>query len=118
MAIYFNKIDFITPGEYMDKYPELQVCEPAISTWGAGGTNAQWMECEEADIYIHLDMMSRIMCKLANKYKDEKDKIKIKALEEHIPIIMDDTLKVVGNLLGKIKPNAISAILAIAMVVS
>ena len=48
----------------------------------------------------------------------ELEKIKIKALEEHIPIIMDDTLKVVGNLLGKIKPNAISAILAIAMVVS
>ncbi len=82
--IYYdqNEIDFITPGEYMDKYPELQVCEPAISTWGAGGTNAQWMECEEADIYIHLDMMSRIMCKLANKYKDEKDKIKIKALNQ------------------------------------
>ena len=37
----------------------------------------------------------------------ELEKIKIKALEEHIPIIMDDTLKVVGNLLGKIKPNAI-----------
>lgn len=31
---------------------------------------------------IHLDMMSRIMCKLANKYKDEKDKIKIKALNQ------------------------------------
>ena len=37
----------------------------------------------------------------------ELEKIKIKALEEHIPIIMDDTLNVVGNLLGKIKPNAI-----------
>lgn len=37
----------------------------------------------------------------------ELEKIKIKALEEHIPIIMDDTLNVVGNLLDKIKPNAI-----------
>ena len=33
----------------------------------------------------------------------ELEKIKIKALEEHIPIIMDDTLNVVGNLLGKMQ---------------
>ena len=35
------------------------------------------------------------------------DKIKHKALEEHIPIIMDDTLKVVGDLLSKIQPKFI-----------
>lgn len=33
--------------------------------------------------------------------------IKQKALEEHIPIIMDDTLEVVGKILGEIKPNKI-----------
>ena len=37
----------------------------------------------------------------------ELEKIKVKALEEHIPIIMDDTLKVVGELLNKIKPKFI-----------
>lgn len=37
----------------------------------------------------------------------ELDKIKHKALEEHIPIIMDDTLKVVGDLLSKIQPKFI-----------
>lgn len=35
------------------------------------------------------------------------EKIKVKALEEHIPIIMDDTLEVVGDLLSKIKPKFI-----------
>ena len=37
----------------------------------------------------------------------ELEKIKVKALEEHIPIIMDDTLEVVGDLLSKIKPKFI-----------
>lgn len=35
------------------------------------------------------------------------EKIKVKALENHIPIIMDDTLEVVGDLLSKIKPKFI-----------
>ncbi len=39
--------------------------------------------------------------------KQELAKIKQKALEEHIPIIMDDTLEVVGKLLEEIKPSKI-----------
>ena len=35
----------------------------------------------------------------------ELDKKKHKALEEYIPIIMDDTLKVVGDSLSKIQPK-------------
>ena len=35
------------------------------------------------------------------------DKIKEKALEEHIPIIMDDTLEVIGKYLEKEKPKRI-----------
>lgn len=33
--------------------------------------------------------------------------IKQKALKEHIPIIMDDTLEVVGKILSEVKPNKI-----------
>ena len=39
--------------------------------------------------------------------KEELQKIKEKALEEHLPIIMDDTLKVVDEILTKIKPTKI-----------
>ena len=39
--------------------------------------------------------------------KEELQKIKEKALEEHIPIIMDDTLKVIDEILTKIKPTKI-----------
>lgn len=35
------------------------------------------------------------------------EQIKEKALKEHIPIIMDDTLEVVGQVLKEIKPNKI-----------
>ncbi len=37
----------------------------------------------------------------------ELEKIKQKALEEHIPIIMDDTLDVVDKILKEVKPKRI-----------
>lgn len=40
-------------------------------------------------------------------YKEELAKIKQKALEEHIPIIMDDTLDVIENKLKESKPSKI-----------
>ena len=39
--------------------------------------------------------------------KEELEKIKQKALEDHIPIIMDDTLDVIGKYLEKEKPKRI-----------
>lgn len=39
--------------------------------------------------------------------KEELEKIKKRALEEHIPIIMDDTLEVVDKILTKLKPKRI-----------
>lgn len=39
--------------------------------------------------------------------KEELRKIKQKALEEHIPIIMDDTLEVVDKILKEVKPTKI-----------
>ena len=39
--------------------------------------------------------------------KKELNQIKQKALEEHIPIIMDDTLEVVDKILKEIKPKKI-----------
>lgn len=39
--------------------------------------------------------------------KQELEKIKQKALEDHIPIIMDDTLEVVAKILQEVKPSRI-----------
>mgnify|MGYP003301280116 CR=1 FL=1 len=40
--------------------------------------------------------------------KNELEKIKEKALEDHIPIIMDDTLEVLENILRNVKLNKTS----------
>ena len=37
----------------------------------------------------------------------ELEKIKQKALEEHIPIIMDDTLEVIDKIFEEVKPKKI-----------
>lgn len=39
--------------------------------------------------------------------KEELDKIKKKALDEHIPIIMDETLEVIDKILTELKPKKI-----------
>lgn len=77
-----NEIDFITPGKYLDKYPELQVCKPSLCSWGSGGSNAQWLECEDKDIYIHLEVLSKRMIELANTFTGTFDEIKIRALNQ------------------------------------
>ena len=45
--------------------------------------------------------------KTVKKYEQELERIKQKALEEHIPIIMDDTLEVVDKILTDIRPSKI-----------
>ena len=84
--IYYdqNKIDFITPGEYIDRFPEIQISSPNISSWGMGGTNSQWVKCKPADIYIHLEILSIKMSKIAEKHKYEKDELKIRALNQSL----------------------------------
>ena len=44
---------------------------------------------------------------MISKMKDKLIKIKQKALEEHIPIIMDDTLEVIAKILEENKPKRI-----------
>ena len=77
-----DKIDFITPSEYIDKYPEMQECNPNISSWGSGGTNIQWAKCEPQDIYVHLEILGKRMCELAQNYFNETDELKIRALNQ------------------------------------
>lgn len=39
--------------------------------------------------------------------RQELEKVKKKAIEQHIPIIMDDTLEVMKKILSKVKPEKI-----------
>ena len=82
--IYYDKSDFklITPGEFIDKYPEIQASTPCRSSWGANGYSEVWLN-ELNDYSIrHLHKCGDRMVELANSFKDEQSPIKIKALNQ------------------------------------
>lgn len=82
--IYFDQSDFklITPGEYIDKFPEIQVCTPCRSSWGANGYSEVWLNEENDYAHRHLHNAGNKMVELAHKFIDEQNPIKIKALNQ------------------------------------
>lgn len=69
--IHYNQDTFelITPSEYLEKYPNVQQCNPAISTWGAHGYNEVWLNSGNDYIYRHLHHAGERMNVLAKNYK-------------------------------------------------
>lgn len=82
--IYFDQSDFklITPGEYIDKFSEIQVCTPCRSSWGANGYSEVWLNEENDYAHRHLHNAGNKMVELAHKFIDEQNPIKIKALNQ------------------------------------
>jgi 1,4-alpha-glucan branching enzyme len=68
--IYYNQKTFelSTPSEYMSKYPNIQECSPAISTWGAHGYNEVWLNTKNDYIYRHLHSAGERMVVLARNF--------------------------------------------------
>ncbi len=65
--IHYNQSTFelITPSEYLAKYPHIQECQPAISTWGAHGYNEVWINPATDYMYRHLHQAAERMTYLA-----------------------------------------------------
>ena len=82
--IYYDKGNFklITPGEYIDKYPEMQQCSPCISSWGANGYSEVWLNSTNDYAHRHLHVAGDRMVELANLYPDEKNTLRRKALNQ------------------------------------
>ena len=82
--IYYDQKDFklITPGEYIDKYPEIQVCSPCRSSWGANGYSEVWLNQTNDYAHRHLHEAGNKMVELAGLFENETDKIKIRALNQ------------------------------------
>ena len=82
--IYFDDCNFklITPGEYIDKYPEIQVCSPCISSWGANGYSEVWLNSTNDYVHRHLHVAGDRMVELAHLFPNEQDEIKRKALNQ------------------------------------
>ena len=70
--IYYDECNFelITPSEYMDRYPEIQQCQPCRSSWGANGYSEVWLNPSNDYAHKHLHTAGDRMCELAYKFRD------------------------------------------------
>lgn len=82
--IYYDNCDFklITPGEYIDKYPQMQVATPCRSSWGANGYSEVWLNPTNDYVHRHLHVAGDRMVELAHLYPNEKSSLKRKALNQ------------------------------------
>ena len=76
--IYYDECNFelITPSEYIDKYPEMQVCAPCRSSWGANGYSGVWLNPTNDYVHRHLHKAGDRMVELATSYPDAEGIIK------------------------------------------
>lgn len=83
--IYYDKCDYrlITPGEYIDMYPDIQQCTPCRSSWGANGYSEVWLNPLNDYVHRHYHVAGDRMVELANLYPDEpQNSLKRKALNQ------------------------------------
>jgi 1,4-alpha-glucan branching enzyme len=59
---------FITPGEYLQRYPTHQVATPAASSWGEEGFWRVWLNESNEWIYPHLRVAQERMSGLAGRF--------------------------------------------------
>ena len=66
--IYYDDCNFklITPGEYIDQYPNIQVSSPCISSWGANGYSEVWLNSTNDYVHRHLHKAGDRMVELAH----------------------------------------------------
>ena len=81
--IYYDDCNFklITPSEYIDKYPSIQISSPCRSSWGANGYSEVWLNPSNDYAHKHLHVACDKMCELANLYPNAKG-IRKKALNQ------------------------------------
>ncbi|MBP3255774.1 MAG: DUF1957 domain-containing protein [Clostridia bacterium] len=77
-----NYIQLITPGEYIDKYPEIQISTPCRSSWGANGYSEVWLNNSNDYVHRHLHKAGNQMVELSHLFDKETNKIKIRALNQ------------------------------------
>ena len=82
--IYYDNCNFklITPGEYIDKYPNIQVASPCRSSWGANGYNEVWLNPLNDYAHRHLHKAGDEMVELAHLFPNEQDELRRFALNQ------------------------------------
>ena len=59
----------ITPSEYLERFGDLEVCQPPMCTWGAQGYAEVWLNGSNDWIYPHLDVAGERMVELARRHE-------------------------------------------------
>jgi 1,4-alpha-glucan branching enzyme len=74
LNLLFRKLHFdqdvvkpITPLEYLERFPDCEVAEPPLSTWGARGYADVWLNPANDWIYPHLEVAAERMVELARR---------------------------------------------------
>jgi 1,4-alpha-glucan branching enzyme len=82
--IHFDQdtIEPITPMEYLERHPVNQAATPSFSSWGHKGYAEVWLEGSNDWIYRHLHAAADRMVELANRFPDERDNLKVRALTQ------------------------------------
>src|SRR5208282_3632225 len=67
---YYDQQAFtlVTPGDYLRRYPTLQVSTPAASSWGEEGYWRVWLNESNQWIYPHLRVVQSWMNSLADRF--------------------------------------------------
>ncbi|HEY7409767.1 MAG TPA: 1,4-alpha-glucan branching protein domain-containing protein [Vicinamibacteria bacterium] len=60
----------VTPMEYLAAHPGCEVTQPPLSTWGAEGYAAVWLDRANDWVYLHLDVAAERMVELARRFPE------------------------------------------------
>ncbi len=77
-----QKIELITPTEYLDRHPTNQIATPSFSSWGNKGYAEVWLEGSNDWIYKHLHLSTRRMIDMANRNRHEMDDLRVRMLNQ------------------------------------
>ena len=62
-----------TPYEYLETYPQNQICAPSFSSWGEGGYSGVWLNETNEWIYPHLHRLEDRMVEAAREFSSAED---------------------------------------------
>jgi len=73
---------FITPSDYLERFPKNQPATPCMSSWGNNGYNEVWLDGANDWIYRHLHNAAEAMINLANRFMALQDELMQRALNQ------------------------------------
>jgi 1,4-alpha-glucan branching enzyme len=67
-----EELELVHPSEYLRLYPDNQVAQPVVSSWGNKGYSEVWLDGSNDWIYRHTHKAIERMCELVDRYPNEK----------------------------------------------